>query len=307
MVHHCCTKQKVRRGLWSPEEDDKLVKCIQTHGLACWSSVPKLSGLQRCGKSCRLRWINYLRPDLKKGSFTEEEERTIIDVHRILGNKWAQIAKHLQRRTDNEVKNFWNSCIKKKLIAQGLDPETHNLLSPNKNKLKSSNNIAIKNKKFYPEDIHEVFTIETSRTSMNFASIVEMKESPPTHFQEFVPLSQFEHNQENHPNPPMLIDELQHCSMTEMENTILDPIPISKFGYMDDDFFVRTSHFGTIPEVPVKQQQVQTIESTHEQQQIMYRVQGTGGFQETGTTYLEDSNFNLDFVESSLDFPPGIF
>ncbi|GAA0142013.1 hypothetical protein LIER_44056 [Lithospermum erythrorhizon] len=102
--------------------------------------------------------------------------------------------------------------IDKKLIAQGLDPETHNLLSPNKNKLKSSNNIAIKNKKFYPEDTHEVFTIETSRTSMNFASIVEMKESPPTHFQEFVPLSQFEHNQENHPNPAMLIDELQHCS-----------------------------------------------------------------------------------------------
>ncbi|KAL8246494.1 hypothetical protein R6Q59_007710 [Mikania micrantha] len=86
--------------------------------------------LQRCGKSCRLRWINYLRPDLRRGSFTEHEERTIIDVHRILGNRWAQIAKHLPGRTDNEVKNFWNSCIKKKLIAQGLDPNTHNLLSP---------------------------------------------------------------------------------------------------------------------------------------------------------------------------------
>nr|KAJ0222728.1 hypothetical protein LSAT_V11C200071710 [Lactuca sativa] len=85
--------------------------------------------LQRCGKSCRLRWINYLRPDLRRGSFTEQEERTIIDVHRILGNRWAQIAKHLPGRTDNEVKNFWNSCIKKKLIAQGLDPNTHNLLS----------------------------------------------------------------------------------------------------------------------------------------------------------------------------------
>lgn len=70
-----------------------------------------------------------MRPDLRRGSFTEQEERTIIDVHRILGNRWAQIAKHLPGRTDNEVKNFWNSCIKKKLIAQGLDPNTHNLLS----------------------------------------------------------------------------------------------------------------------------------------------------------------------------------
>ncbi|XP_074369652.1 transcription factor MYB61-like [Apium graveolens] len=135
MGHHCCSKQKVKRGLWSPEEDEKLMRHITSHGHGhgCWSAVPKLAGLQRCGKSCRLRWINYLRPDLKRGSFTEQEERTIIDVHRILGNRWAQIAKHLPGRTDNEVKNFWNSCIKKKLIAQGLDPNTHNLLSLHQN------------------------------------------------------------------------------------------------------------------------------------------------------------------------------
>ncbi|CAL0326361.1 unnamed protein product [Lupinus luteus] len=129
MVHRCCSKQKIKRGLWSPEEDDKLLKYVTTHGHKSWSSVPKFAGLQRCGKSCRLRWINYLRPDLKRGSFTDEEEQIIIDVHRILGNRWAQIAKHLPGRTDNEVKNFWNSCIKKKLISQGLDPQTHNLLS----------------------------------------------------------------------------------------------------------------------------------------------------------------------------------
>ncbi|KAL5198749.1 hypothetical protein ABZP36_002261 [Zizania latifolia] len=132
MGHHCCSKQKVKRGLWSPEEDEKLVRHISEHGHSCWSSVPKHAGLQRCGKSCRLRWINYLRPDLKRGTFSEQEERTIIDVHRILGNRWAQIAKHLPGRTDNEVKNFWNSCIKKKLIAQGLDPKTHNLLPASK-------------------------------------------------------------------------------------------------------------------------------------------------------------------------------
>ncbi|SPT17611.1 unnamed protein product [Triticum aestivum] len=135
MGHHCCSKQKVKRGLWSPEEDEKLLRYITAHGHSCWSAVPKNAGLQRCGKSCRLRWINYLRPDLKRGTFSEQEERTILDVHRILGNRWAQIAKHLPGRTDNEVKNFWNSCIKKKLIAQGLDPKTHNLLPASKNLL----------------------------------------------------------------------------------------------------------------------------------------------------------------------------
>ncbi|XP_074577351.1 transcription factor MYB61-like [Curcuma longa] len=141
MGHHCCTKQKVKRGLWSPEEDEKLIDHIIKHGHNCWSTVPKEAGLQRCGKSCRLRWINYLRPDLKRGSFSAEEERTIIDVHRILGNRWAQIAKHLPGRTDNEVKNFWNSCIKKKLIAQGLDPKTHNLLTSSRS-INTMNNIS---------------------------------------------------------------------------------------------------------------------------------------------------------------------
>ncbi|XP_057978485.1 transcription factor MYB61-like [Malania oleifera] len=131
MGHHsCCNKQKVKRGLWSPEEDEKLINYISTYGHGCWSSVPKLAGLQRCGKSCRLRWINYLRPDLKRGSFSPQEAALIIELHRILGNRWAQIAKYLPGRTDNEVKNFWNSSIKKKLISHGIS-ELSSFPNPN--------------------------------------------------------------------------------------------------------------------------------------------------------------------------------
>ncbi|KAF3647044.1 Protein ODORANT1 [Capsicum annuum] len=116
MGHHsCCNQQKVKRGLWSPEEDEKLIRYITSHGYGCWSEVPEKAGLQRCGKSCRLRWINYLRPDIRRGRFTPEEEKLIISLHGAVGNRWAHIASHLPGRTDNEIKNYWNSWIKKKL------------------------------------------------------------------------------------------------------------------------------------------------------------------------------------------------
>ncbi|KAI4343713.1 hypothetical protein L6164_011030 [Bauhinia variegata] len=127
--HSCCLKQKLRKGLWSPDEDEKLFNYITRYGVGCWSSVPRLAGLQRCGKSCRLRWINYLRPDLKRGMFSQQEEDLIISLHEVLGNRWAQIAAQLPGRTDNEIKNFWNSCLKKKLLKQGLDPTTHKPLT----------------------------------------------------------------------------------------------------------------------------------------------------------------------------------
>lgn len=78
---------KLRKGLWSPEEDDKLMNYMITNGQGCWSDVARNAGLQRCGKSCRLRWINYLRPDLKRGAFSPQEEELIIHLHSILGNR----------------------------------------------------------------------------------------------------------------------------------------------------------------------------------------------------------------------------
>ncbi|KAK2356042.1 hypothetical protein P8452_75964 [Trifolium repens] len=125
----CCDKLGVKKGPWTAEEDKKLINFILTNGQCCWRAVPKLAGLKRCGKSCRLRWTNYLRPDLKRGLLTEAEEQLVIDLHARLGNRWSKIASRLPGRTDNEIKNHWNTHIKKKLIKMGIDPITHEPLN----------------------------------------------------------------------------------------------------------------------------------------------------------------------------------
>nr|QCI61220.1 transcription factor MYB4 [Chrysanthemum indicum var. aromaticum]UWI79932.1 MYB4 [Chrysanthemum x morifolium] len=121
----CCEKAHTNKGAWTKEEDDRLIAYIRTHGEGCWRSLPKAAGLLRCGKSCRLRWINYLRPDLKRGNFTEDEDELIIKLHSLLGNKWSLIAGRLPGRTDNEIKNYWNTHIRRKLLNRGIDPATH--------------------------------------------------------------------------------------------------------------------------------------------------------------------------------------
>ncbi|KAI4322094.1 hypothetical protein L6164_021815 [Bauhinia variegata] len=123
------SNNKLRKGLWSPEEDDKLMNYMLNNGQGCWSDVARNAGLERCGKSCRLRWINYLRPDLKRGAFSLQEEELIIHLHSLLGNRWSQIAARLPGRTDNEIKNFWNSTIKKRL--KNLSSTNTNTGSPN--------------------------------------------------------------------------------------------------------------------------------------------------------------------------------
>ncbi|KAJ1383784.1 SANT/Myb domain [Sesbania bispinosa] len=118
-------KNGLKKGPWTPEEDQKLIDYIQKHGHGKWRTLPKNAGLKRCGKSCRLRWANYLRPDIKRGKFSLEEEEAIIQLHSVLGNKWSTIAANLPGRTDNEIKNYWNTHIKKKLLKMGIDPVTH--------------------------------------------------------------------------------------------------------------------------------------------------------------------------------------
>ncbi|KAJ0534060.1 putative transcription factor MYB-HB-like family [Helianthus annuus] len=118
-----------KKGLWSPDEDEKLRDYILNHGLGCWSSVPINAGLQRNGKSCRLRWTNYLRPGLKRGMFTAHEDQIILTLHSTLGNKWSQMSRHLPGRSDNEIKNHWHSYLKKKVVKSDASNEDSSSVS----------------------------------------------------------------------------------------------------------------------------------------------------------------------------------
>ncbi|KAI3447076.1 hypothetical protein Pfo_003741 [Paulownia fortunei] len=111
----CCDKTKVKRGPWSPEEDNTLKNYVEKHGTGgSWIALPQKAGLKRCGKSCRLRWLNYLRPNIKHGGFTQEEDNIILTLYHNIGSSFTTPG-----RTDNDVKNYWNTKLKKKLLAAG--------------------------------------------------------------------------------------------------------------------------------------------------------------------------------------------
>nr|AKP06190.1 MYB6 [Chrysanthemum x morifolium] len=106
------TGLRLKKGAWTPKEDMLLRNCIQKHGEGEWHLIPLKAGLSRCRKSCRLRWLNYLRPNIKKGDFEEDEIDLILRLHKLLGNRWSLIAGRIPGRTANDVKNYWNTHIR---------------------------------------------------------------------------------------------------------------------------------------------------------------------------------------------------
>ncbi|XP_044462815.1 transcription factor MYB36-like [Mangifera indica] len=126
----CCDKANVKKGPWSPEEDAKLKAYIEEYGTGGnWIALPQKIGLKRCGKSCRLRWLNYLRPNIKHGGFSEEEDNIICNLYISIGSRWSIIAAQLPGRTDNDIKNYWNTRLKKKLLGRQKQSAANGLAS----------------------------------------------------------------------------------------------------------------------------------------------------------------------------------
>ncbi|XP_027364661.1 myb-related protein 308-like [Abrus precatorius] len=132
----CENQDAVNRGAWSAEEDQILINYVQVHGEGKWRELSKRAGLKRSGKSSRLRWLNYLKPDVKRGNISSDEEDLIIRLHNLLGNRWSLIAGRLPGRTDNEIKNYWNARLRKKLEKKkcnhSITPHLHSNKVPSK-------------------------------------------------------------------------------------------------------------------------------------------------------------------------------
>lgn len=229
------SKNKLRKGLWSPEEDEKLVRYMITKGQGCWSDIARNAGLQRCGKSCRLRWINYLRPDLKRGAFSPQEEELIIHLHSILGNRWSQIAARLPGRTDNEIKNFWNSTLKKRLKTNNNNTSQ----SPSDSSDQQIDVFDMKNNMIMPINEQDLMTLcmDNSSSSTSSSSIQSMQ------MHAMVLSDQFDH-------PFSLLSNINNIPtcLTQDGNMVVDDIGLhsddhygileanNKMGLLENDF-----------------------------------------------------------------------
>ncbi|KAA8541641.1 hypothetical protein F0562_022793 [Nyssa sinensis] len=151
--NQCCAKDGLNRGAWSFQEDQLLINYVKIHGEGKWRTLAQRTGLKRCGKSCRLRWLNYLRPDIKRGNISADEEDLIIRLHNLLGNRWALIAGRLPGRTDNEIKNYWNTNLAKKLNDQTSKPAIG--LRPLKSEEKKPIEGLKVDKTFFPPEKHQ--------------------------------------------------------------------------------------------------------------------------------------------------------
>ncbi|XP_058729546.1 transcription factor MYB1-like [Vicia villosa] len=213
----CCSKEGLNRGAWTAHEDKILTDYINLHGEGKWRNLPKRAGLKRCGKSCRLRWLNYLRPDIKRGNISSDEEELIIRLHKLLGNRWSLIAGRLPGRTDNEIKNYWNTNLGKKV--KDLNQQNAKNSSPSKSISAKPKNAKITQKQNNPKPVtqssHVVRTKATKCSKVLF--INSLPHSSPMHDLQ----NRDETETKTETKPSMVVDAVASDSMSNNGNGFL--------------------------------------------------------------------------------------
>ncbi|KAH9627106.1 hypothetical protein KSS87_009764 [Heliosperma pusillum] len=140
-------QEETRKGPWTEQEDIELVCFVGLFGDRRWDFIAKVSGLKRTGKSCRLRWVNYLHPGLKRGKMTPHEEKLVLELHSQWGNRWSRIARRLPGRTDNEIKNYWRTHMRKQAQEKKREVSLSSSSSSSSQSSYSSSNSAAVNSK----------------------------------------------------------------------------------------------------------------------------------------------------------------
>ncbi|GLJ05454.1 hypothetical protein SUGI_0018480 [Cryptomeria japonica] len=252
----CCSEIGLNRGPWTPQEDALLTQYVQKNGEGGWRTLPKKAGLWRCGKSCRLRWMNYLRPDVKRGQILPDEEDLILRLHRLLGNRWSLIAGRIPGRTDNEIKNFWNTHLSKKLISQGIDPRTHKPLSEPQPDDRDDNSVDRDSEKnLSPEAC--VYSQETTSIEDNGEATCGLSDN--LHAPQLIRDGEVQETQvTSSPHHAFMFQDRQYPTNTDNMNSDLNPYSngAPKMGFHDHDasLFMRknsiTNSFFVAPAMP---------------------------------------------------------
>ncbi|XP_038895767.1 transcription factor MYB62-like [Benincasa hispida] len=157
-------ESELRRGPWTIEEDALLIHYIGGHGEGQWNILAKQAGLKRTGKSCRLRWLNYLKPDVKRGNLTLQEQLLILELHSKWGNRWSKIAQHLPGRTDNEIKNYWRTRVQKQ--SRQLKVEADSRRFSDSSVLEAMDQSSNSSLNFPPPSLHNTTLPNTSETAI---------------------------------------------------------------------------------------------------------------------------------------------
>ncbi|KAI7745519.1 hypothetical protein M8C21_015307, partial [Ambrosia artemisiifolia] len=171
----------IRRGPWTLEEDNLLIRYISYHGDGRWNLLAKSSGLKRTGKSCRLRWLNYLKPDIKRGNLTSQEQLLILELHSKWGNRWSKIACHLPGRTDNEIKNYWRTRVQKQARHLKIDANSKRFVETVKRfwmprlleKVEQNSLLSLSS----PSSSSSTFSTSTTETNQNNLSFQQVEQT----------------------------------------------------------------------------------------------------------------------------------